>query len=522
MSSLATHTLYSPSGRWLYNDAEQRAARYTPFGVDALQEIACKSVDARRCTAFTKIAEGSYNKIFLLEFDNTSRAVARIPSSIVGNTHLSTCSEVATMQFVREELDSHYAPKVLAWNASSSNPVALPFILMEYLPNPPLQSCWYHIKGVQTGYAMSDICWLQYFFTLRKFSQIGSLYFKEDVSPELQDRPLYLSDEDNQRLSAQKYRIGPIVDREWWRGERRNMRADRGPWPDMASYITAAARLAQESLSRGVETASSSTRSSLQDLPEIHQLLEKCIAAAPHLAPPDSTLLSPLLAHPDMSASNMLIESPEKPSITCFLDWQGAIVAPVFMQASIPALLAYTDGVFELDSEGYVPPLPEDIDQCPSDEQEYLRLHHKLLSRYRFYLAQLPKLVPIHAAAWRYPHQEVTSDLPLYVLRCWADGPLRLRDALMKISDPDSSTVPCAIDFPPGEREAHDEELRARVRYQATVEKLVEYVGCDGQGWVEEERFQEARRAVEGAAGQWDDAVGPFPFRDGSWSFFLN
>ncbi|KAK0432287.1 hypothetical protein EV421DRAFT_1911104 [Armillaria borealis] len=91
----------------------------------------------------------------------------------------------------------------------------------------------------------------------------------------------------------------------------------------MASYITAAAWLAQESLSRGIDTNSSFARSSYQNIPEIHRLLEKCIAVAPHLAPPDSSsLLSPLLVHPDTSASNMLIESPAKPSITCFLDWR--------------------------------------------------------------------------------------------------------------------------------------------------------------------------------------------------------
>ncbi|KAK0432247.1 hypothetical protein EV421DRAFT_1506157 [Armillaria borealis] len=116
-----------------------------------------------------------------------------------------------------------------------------------------------------------------------------------------------------------------------------------------------------------------------------------------------------------MNASNMLIESPEKPSITCFLDWQDAIVAPVFMQTSTPALLAYTNGVFKLDSEGSVPLLPNDLDQLLSNEQEYLRLHHKLLPRYQFYLTQPMTLVPIHATAWRYSHQEVTSDL----LRCW-------------------------------------------------------------------------------------------------------
>ncbi|PBL04304.1 hypothetical protein ARMGADRAFT_49043 [Armillaria gallica] len=43
------------------------------------------------------------------------------------------------------------------------------------------------------------------------------LYFKKDVSPELQNRPLYLSDKES-LPSAQKCRIGPIVDREWWRG----------------------------------------------------------------------------------------------------------------------------------------------------------------------------------------------------------------------------------------------------------------------------------------------------------------
>ncbi|KAK0193395.1 hypothetical protein F5146DRAFT_1221025 [Armillaria mellea] len=295
------------------------------------------------------------------------------------------------MEIVCGELGSYYAPKVLAWNSSSSSPIASPFILMQCLQNIPLSPVG-TISREYKQVMLSDICWLQYLFALRTFSRIGSLYFKEDVSSELQDRPLYLSDE-------------------------------------------------------RVDTVSSFARYSQQHLSEIHQLFGKCIAVAPHLAPPaDSSLLPPILAHSDMSASNMLIESPEKPLIACFLDWQGAIVAPVFMQASIPH---------------------------PLEEQEYLRLHHNLLSRYWFYLAQLPKLVPIHAAAaWRYTHQ-VASDLPLHVPRCWADGPLKLRDASMKISDLNSwaefSTVSCVIDLPLAERGAHDEELRARVRYQGMI-----------------------------------------------------
>ncbi|KAK0432246.1 hypothetical protein EV421DRAFT_1506101 [Armillaria borealis] len=81
------------------------------YTVDALQEIASKSINARPCTAVTNIAEGSYNKIFLLEFDNASCAIACIPSSIVQNTHLSTCSEVATTQNRELVLQGGYQPQ---------------------------------------------------------------------------------------------------------------------------------------------------------------------------------------------------------------------------------------------------------------------------------------------------------------------------------------------------------------------------------------------------------------------------
>jgi hypothetical protein len=63
-----------------------------------------------------------------------------------------------------------------------------------------------------------------------RFSQIGSLYFKEDVSEDLRARPLLsgTADPTIQHL-AEKYRIGPLADYQWWRGERARMTLDRGP-----------------------------------------------------------------------------------------------------------------------------------------------------------------------------------------------------------------------------------------------------------------------------------------------------
>lgn len=62
------------------------------------------------------------------------------------------------------------------------------------------------------------------------FSQHGSLYFKEDVSAELQERPLFAGDVPDQlKAFSERYRIGPISDRQWWRNERAALDLDRGP-----------------------------------------------------------------------------------------------------------------------------------------------------------------------------------------------------------------------------------------------------------------------------------------------------
>ena len=75
-------------------------------------------------------------------------------------------------------------------------------------------------------------------FESAPFSQIGSLYFKDDVRAELRDRPWFrpgsLPEEDTElhrKLDAakDKYHVGPIADRQWWRSERAQVTHDHGP-----------------------------------------------------------------------------------------------------------------------------------------------------------------------------------------------------------------------------------------------------------------------------------------------------
>lgn len=80
--------------------------RFTPFNVLELQCIAAESIGANKCVAMTKLAEGSFNKIFHLKMDNGSTVIARIPHPIAGPKYYTTASEVATIDFVRPALPS--------------------------------------------------------------------------------------------------------------------------------------------------------------------------------------------------------------------------------------------------------------------------------------------------------------------------------------------------------------------------------------------------------------------------------
>lgn len=103
------HFFRYTSGRWLWDEEQQLKDRFTPFNVRELKRIAAQSVGANECVDMTKLAEGSFNKIFRLSMDNGRAAIVRVPHPIAGPKYLTTASEVATMDFVRSLCVSHYA-----------------------------------------------------------------------------------------------------------------------------------------------------------------------------------------------------------------------------------------------------------------------------------------------------------------------------------------------------------------------------------------------------------------------------
>lgn len=189
---------------------------------------------------------GSYNKVFVLNFDNGMEAIVRFPTSLAGAPFFTTASEVATLEFVRDFLDIP-APRVFAWNAdATTNSVGAEYIVMEKLSGVESIHRWTRIaKAAQVFPLLNGVFDIERRFECAPFSQIGSLYFKDDVRADLRDRPLFadsLTGDDPALLgklnaAKDKYRIGPIADRQWWRSERSQMIYDHGPCELLLYYI---------------------------------------------------------------------------------------------------------------------------------------------------------------------------------------------------------------------------------------------------------------------------------------------
>lgn len=178
-----------------------------------------------------RLVSGAFNKIFILAFENGDELIAKIPTKLLPAFY-STASEVATMDYVRTILKLP-VPKVWTWSANAADPrgVGAEFIIMDKVSGDALSGRWAELSTTQWMRVIREVVEWNRRFSEREFSQIGSIFYKEDVPEKLQLRPLYAAgvNADADDASA-RFRIGPMMDWNLWRGARKVMEdADRGP-----------------------------------------------------------------------------------------------------------------------------------------------------------------------------------------------------------------------------------------------------------------------------------------------------
>lgn len=174
-----------------------------------------------------KLAEGSFNKIFVLTMDNGRQAIARIPHPNFGVARFTTASEVATMHFLNFKLGLP-VPVVLAYSCDPGpeNPVESEYIIMEKVEGVNLSTKWHDLGEHSKESIIHSLADLQSKLLKIRFSQYGNLYFVKDLELfGVTGVPLFTEKSADDNM----YCIGPTTDASFWEGGRATMKLNRGP-----------------------------------------------------------------------------------------------------------------------------------------------------------------------------------------------------------------------------------------------------------------------------------------------------
>jgi hypothetical protein len=297
----------------------------------------------------------------------------------------------------------------------------------------------------------------------------------------------------------------------------------------MASFLLAAVDSERTWISdhASQNTSSKFRRSPFYNADAHLKLLDMLALAIPHIIPP-FILCSPTLWHADISHSNLFVAESGPAEVQGLIDWQHSIIAPYCMQATFPSIFTYDGGLIDIPQGRVAPKMPSHVSTLTPDEQTQYRIHLKLAMRHKAYEQKIVTENERRMIACAMPFSAELALLPYHFLRSWSDSLVPLRKALFHLRDVWNmfahEGTQCPIRFTDDEVQKHEKELQQYTKYQESITSLENDLGCGGDGWVSDDEYSEAMTILKKRKANWDDGAngGPFPYEDGSFSFFLS
>lgn len=195
-----------------FNEKERMAERFVRFNVPELMRTAAMAIGRDRCVDIMKITEDDFNKIFLLTMNDEYEVIARIPTPIAEPAHYTTATEVATMNFLRTRLNIS-TPRVFAWasRVGGDNPVDAQYIIMKKMQGESRASRWLSLSTKELAEVIEKIVDIESRLFSARFSEHGSLYYKEDLKEEVRENKP--NEQNDVNLLSDQFDIGPIANR---------------------------------------------------------------------------------------------------------------------------------------------------------------------------------------------------------------------------------------------------------------------------------------------------------------------
>jgi hypothetical protein len=235
-----------------------------------------------------------------------------------------------------------------------------------------------------------------------------------------------------------------------------------------------------------------------QDPKEHAKSLEDYIRLAPHLIPADPQLNTPILRHPDLRPSNILVA--EDFSITGIIDWQHSMVLPTFLATGIPKQFQnYGDEGFNpLDP----PKLPDDLESMDEEERAAAEEQFRRRQTHFAYYIWTSGLNKRH---WRALHGE-TSHLKRRIFNN-ASNPWEGLNTLLQVDidnvvrnwptiacpNSDGTVPPCPVAFDEEGAKKRAAIIDSLGDADADMEVIREWMGITLDGWTPHELYESAK-----------------------------
>ncbi|SJK98174.1 uncharacterized protein ARMOST_01435 [Armillaria ostoyae] len=292
------------------NSRERYHSSISKFNFDAPQKRALEHRGVQ-CVGYEAIAQGGYNTVFLLSFEDGQELIARLSGSRSGQDDsvpeeilsYRMKSEVATMRYV-EAHTSIPIPHIHLAEFDSTNAVGTRFMLMDRIVGSSLGKVWHTLQPEGRETVVRQLAGFQAELLKLEFPVLGSIIDEQGTVGPLSrscTRPPLLGLECGPFKSTKDY---------------------------MLANIYAELKLVQE---RHQEQKQSEDRkaltgglgdASLEDAQKWLSLLAEGVKGLQDgvLDPPDNPYI---LFHDDFKWANVLVSAEDPPQVVGLLDWEG-------------------------------------------------------------------------------------------------------------------------------------------------------------------------------------------------------
>ncbi|GJJ07193.1 hypothetical protein Clacol_001393 [Clathrus columnatus] len=479
------------------NDVLRHAERRRVFNVNGLCRLAAESVNRSPddIVDLKKLAEGGFNRTFLITMGDGFQMVARIPYSKTIPKYFAVASEVATMDLLRSS--GLPIPEIYGYSPVPDNAAETEYIFMEFVKSTCLSDLWFDLTEEDIISITRQLAELELKMMSIAFPGGGSLYYTKDLEKVTTGPGIPLEDE--------RFCVGPDTRIPLWYGRRSQLDVDRGPYsnPEAALLRGAEKELAYlKQFGQPLLPLQRQRREAYQyrkQPPSDHmENLDRYLLIASSLIPRHPALNQFRIRHPDPQPSNIFVSRSSDSSlhIVSLIDWQHTSILPMFLLAGIPNQIQnYDDPISDSMTR---PSLPENLDDLDKVQQSKEKeLYRRRLVHYH-YIKSTVAYNELHLAALAYPIEMLRRRLFSYSSDPWEGETLDLKVALIGATKNweilMGGDTPCPVVFDPEDICKTMELDEKKRRMDEILELCQEFIGCGSQGWVPAERYEEAMR----------------------------